>query len=85
MCKLCLFFFALAAAIPLSPVHSQTRLPYEKAPYNDTVIHCGALFGLLASAYEEAGDTSKSKTYRDKFGKQLRTSENEFLSVGRPK
>jgi hypothetical protein len=85
MRKLGLSFVVLAAAIPLPPVHSRTRLAYEKAPYNDTLIHCGALFGLLASAYEEAGDTSKSETYREKFGKQLRTSENEFLRVGRPK
>ncbi|MFN7023166.1 MAG: hypothetical protein ACK4QP_01295 [Pseudorhizobium sp.] len=85
MRKFGLSFVVLAAANPLSPVQSQTRLPYEKAPYNDTVIHCGALFWLLASAYEEAGDTSKSRTYREKFGKQLRTSELEFLSVGRPK
>ncbi|KEA08025.1 hypothetical protein G6L29_00065 [Agrobacterium rhizogenes] len=75
----------LCVAISGSPVQAQTRIPYEKAPYNDTVIQCGALFALLADGYEGAGEKGKSIDYQRKFAKQLKASEDEFESVGRPK
>lgn len=75
----------LAVALTVSPVQAQTRIPYEKAPYNDTVIQCGALFALLADGYEDAGEKGKSDDYQRKFAKQLKASEDEFESVGRPK
>lgn len=75
----------LGVAIGGSPVQAQTRIPYGKAPYNDTGIQCGALFALLAEGYEEAGEKGKSVDYQQKFAKQLKASEEEFESVGRPK
>lgn len=85
MRKICASYTVLAFAINVLPVHSQTRLPYEKAPYNDTVIQCGAVFALLADFYRGERETGKSNTYKEKFDKQLKTSEDEFVSVGRPK
>ena len=75
----------LGVALSGSPVQAQTRIPYEKAPYNDTVIQCGALFALLADGYEDAGEKGKSVDYQRKFAKQVKASEEEFESVGRPK
>ena len=85
MRKVLISSLVLASAINVSPVQSHTRLPYDKAPSDDTVVQCGALFALVADGYEDAGETSKSRTYKEKFAKQLHTSENEFLTVGRPK
>lgn len=85
MRKAVLSYIVLAVVINGSPVQAQTRIPYEKAPYNDTVIQCGALFALLADGYEDAGEKDKSVDYREKFDKQLKGSEDEFESVGRPK
>ena len=85
MRKAVLSYIVLAVVINGSPVQAQTRIPYEKAPYNDTVIQCGALFALLADGYEDAGEKGKSVDYREKFAKQLKASEDEFESVGRPK
>lgn len=85
MRKVVLSSIVLSVAISGSPVQAQTLIPYEKAPYNDTVIQCGALFGLLAHGYEDAGENGKSVDYQQKFAKQLKASEEEFESVGRPK
>jgi hypothetical protein len=75
----------LGVAISGSPVQAQTRTPYENAPYNDTVIQCGAVFALLADGYEEAGEKGKSVDYQQKFAMQLKASEEEFEAVGRPR
>ncbi|WP_312366070.1 hypothetical protein [Ensifer sp.] len=80
-----LSYIVLVVVINGSPVQAQTRISYEKAPYNDTVIQCGALFALLADGYEDAGEKGKLAEYREKFAKQLKASEEEFESVGRPK
>jgi|GEM_PF-2057230 len=75
----------LGVAISGSPVQAETLILYEKAPYNDTVIQCGALFALLADGYEKAGEKGKSVDYQQKFAKHLKASEEEFGAVGRPR
>ncbi len=43
------------------------------------------LFGLLADGAEDAGEKSNSVDYQQKCAKQLKASEEEIESVGRPK
>ncbi|WP_426228822.1 hypothetical protein [Pararhizobium sp. DWP3-4] len=78
-------FALFAFAVSAFPVHSQTRLPYDKAPYDDTVIQCGALFAIIAKAYADMAQAEKSKPYKEKFDRLSKRSEDEFVSVGRSK
>lgn len=76
----------LAAFVFSNPAYGQeTPLPYERAPYNDTVIECGAMFAIIAEAHRREGDAEAAKGYQAKFDRLLKQAEGEFSKVGRSK
>ncbi|WP_455873401.1 hypothetical protein [Rhizobium yanglingense] len=52
---------------------------------NDHPFQCGAAFAIMAKAYQEAGDTSKSEGYQIKFDKLATKAEAIFEEAHKSK
>ncbi|WP_085027856.1 hypothetical protein [Ensifer aridi] len=79
-----LTFFAVTICVSHAALAQNSKsLPYEKAPYNDTIIQCGALFALVAQGYKELGEAEKARAYKAKFDSLVAKSKEEFERIGR--